>query len=176
MANPVSGRQRRDLAVRRKATEARDRAAPRHTRGVPLPDIDLIPIPESRVAAPAVPSRLTRRQRAALAVLLTASFTLAVELSVLNVALPTIGADVGFALIELQWMATAFALCAAGFTLFFGRIADLFGRRRLFLIGMAALGISSLVGGPRQFRRYSSPPASFRVSPPRLSPLPPCRC
>ena len=39
------------------------------------------------------------------------------------------------------------SLCAAGFTLFFGRIGDLFGRRRLFLVGIAVLGISSLVGG-----------------------------
>jgi EmrB/QacA subfamily drug resistance transporter len=91
--------------------------------------------------------RMTGRQRVILAVLLTASFTLAVDFSILNVALPAIGADVGFSLNNLQWIATAFALCAAGFTLFFGRIADLFGRRRLFLIGMALLGASSLVGG-----------------------------
>ena len=92
-------------------------------------------------------TRLTGRQRLALFVLLTASFTLAVDFSILNVALPTIGADIGFSLDHLQWIATAFALCAAGFTLFFGRIADLFGRRRLFLIGMALLGGSSVVGG-----------------------------
>ena len=70
------------------------------------------------------------RQRLALAVLLTASFTLAVDFSILNVALPAIGADVGLALAHLQWIATSFALCAAGFTLLFGRVADLFGRRR----------------------------------------------
>ena len=87
------------------------------------------------------------RQRLALAVLLTASFTLAVDFSILNVALPVIGADVGSRLAHLQWIATSFALCAAGFTLLFGRIADLFGRRRLFLLGMALLGVSSLVGG-----------------------------
>ena len=92
-------------------------------------------------------TRLTGRQRLALFVLLTASFTLAVDFSILNVALPTIGADIGFSLDHLQWIATSFALCAAGFTLFFGRIADLFGRRRLFLLGMALLCVSSLVGG-----------------------------
>ena len=75
-------------------------------------------------------TRLTGRQRLALFALLTASFTLAVDFSILNVALPTIGADIGFSLDHLQWIATSFALCAAGFTLFFGRIADLFGRRR----------------------------------------------
>lgn len=45
---------------------------------------------------------------------------------------------------------TSFALCAAGFTLFFGRVADLFGRKRLFLIGIVLLGISSLAGGLAQ--------------------------
>jgi EmrB/QacA subfamily drug resistance transporter len=85
--------------------------------------------------------------RLILLVLLTASFTLAVDFSVLNVALPRIGADLGLGLDHLQWVATAFALCAAGFTLLFGRVADLFGRRRLFLAGMAVLGVASLLGG-----------------------------
>ena len=93
---------------------------------------------------------MTLRQRLILAVLLTASFTLAVDFSILNVALPVIGTEVGFSLDHLQWIATSFALCAAGFTLFFGRIADLFGRRRLFLLGMILLGLSSLAGGLAQ--------------------------
>jgi EmrB/QacA subfamily drug resistance transporter len=87
------------------------------------------------------------RDRVALAVLLTASFTLAVDFSILNVALPRIGEDVGFGLGNLQWISTSFAICAAGFTLFFGRLADLFGRRRQFLAGIALLGVASLVGG-----------------------------
>ncbi|MFJ4219999.1 MFS transporter [Curtobacterium luteum] len=90
---------------------------------------------------------MTGKQRVALVVLLTASFTLAVDFSILNVALPTIGADVGFALENLQWIATAFALCAAGFTLLMGRVADIAGRRRMFLIGMVLLGAGSLAGG-----------------------------
>ncbi|WP_432189034.1 MFS transporter [Streptomyces sp. Tue6028] len=90
---------------------------------------------------------VTGRERLILAVLLTASFTLAVDFSILNVALPAIGADVGLSLAGLQWIATAFSLCAAGFTLLFGRVADLFGRRRLFLVGIAVLGVSSLAGG-----------------------------
>jgi MFS family permease len=94
-----------------------------------------------------IQDRMTRRQRVVLILLLSASFTLAVDFSILNVALPEIGASVGFALEHLQWISTVFALCAAGFTLLFGRIADLFGRRRLFLVGMAVLGVASLVGG-----------------------------
>jgi len=95
----------------------------------------------------AAPPRITGRQRLALVVLLAASFTLAVDFSILNVALPAIGADVGFGLENLQWIATAFALCAAGLTLLFGRVADIAGRRRMFLLGMALLGAASLAGG-----------------------------
>lgn len=93
------------------------------------------------------PTRLTPRLRLVLVVLLAAQFMLAVDFSILNVALPVIGDGLDFTLANLQWIATSFALCAAGFTLLFGRIADLFGRRRLFLGGLLVLGAASLVGG-----------------------------
>lgn len=93
------------------------------------------------------PTRLTPRLRVILVVLLSAQFMLAVDFSILNVALPVIGDGLGFTLANLPWIATSFALFAAGFTLLFGRIADLFGRRRLFLTGLVVLGVSSLVGG-----------------------------
>lgn len=92
-------------------------------------------------------TRFTTTQSITMSILLTANFTLAVDFSILTVALPRIGHDLGFSTAELQWIVTAFALCAAGFTLFFGRVADLFGRTRLFLAGIALLGASSLVGG-----------------------------
>ncbi|MEU1510293.1 MFS transporter [Kitasatospora sp. NPDC005748] len=98
-------------------------------------------------ALPRTPAGMTGRQRLVLVVLLAAQFMLAVDFSILNVALPVIGQGLGFGLGSLQWIATAFALSAAGFTLLFGRVADLFGRRRVFLIGLAVLGVSSLVGG-----------------------------
>ncbi|MDE9366870.1 MFS transporter [Luteipulveratus sp. YIM 133132] len=90
---------------------------------------------------------MSRRQLLVLGLLLASQFMLAVDFSILNVALPTVGAGLGFAEADLQWIATAFGLCAAGFTLLFGRFGDYVGRRRMFLIGMAALGIASLVGG-----------------------------
>lgn len=74
------------------------------------------------------PVRLDGRLRLVLVVLLVAQFMLAVDFSILNVALPVIGDGLGFSLSGLQWIATSFALAAAGFTLLFGRIADLFGR------------------------------------------------
>ncbi|MHC3468652.1 MFS transporter [Streptomyces sp. 7R007] len=97
--------------------------------------------------AAGAPAALTPRLRLTLVVLLAAQFMLAVDFSILNVALPVIGAGLGFPLARLQWVATAFALCAAGFTLLFGRVADLFGRRRLFLGGLAVLAAASLLGG-----------------------------
>ncbi|MET7613133.1 MFS transporter [Streptomyces seoulensis] len=90
---------------------------------------------------------LTPRLRLTLVLLLAAQFMLAVDFSILNVALPVIGRGLGFPLAHLQWIGTAFALCAAGFTLLFGRVADLFGRRRLFLGGLAVLAVASLAGG-----------------------------
>lgn len=97
-----------------------------------------------------VPAALTPRLRLVLVLLLAAQFMLAVDFSILNVALPVIGKGLGFSLAHLQWIGTAFALCAAGFTLMFGRVADLFGRRRLFLGGLVVLGAASLVGGLAQ--------------------------
>lgn len=101
-------------------------------------------------AAGTAPAVLTPRLVLVLVLLLAAQFMLAVDFSILNVALPVIGEGLGFSLAHLQWIGTAFALCAAGFTLLFGRVADLFGRRRLFLGGLAVLGVASLVGGLAQ--------------------------
>ncbi|WP_035851452.1 MFS transporter [Kitasatospora azatica] len=113
--------------------------------------VDDLNIREQRPAARADqredPSKLSGRSLLVLIVLLVAQFMLAVDFSILNVALPVIGNGLGFPLGNLQWIGTAFALSAAGFTLLFGRVADLFGRRRLFLTGLAVLGAASLAGG-----------------------------
>ncbi|MDH6132687.1 EmrB/QacA subfamily drug resistance transporter [Kitasatospora sp. MAA4] len=101
-------------------------------------------------AAGAAPAVLTPRLRLVLVLLLATQFMLAVDFAILNVALPAIGSSLKFSLANLQWIATSFALCAAGFTLFFGRVADLFGRRRLFLGGLVVLGAASALGGLAQ--------------------------
>ncbi|MEV2273490.1 MFS transporter [Nonomuraea africana] len=93
------------------------------------------------------PPRFGSRQRLILFVLLGAGFMLSVDFSILNVALPEVGAGVGLGLAGLPWIASAYALPAAGFTLMFGRMADLFGRRKLFLCGMVLLIGASLLGG-----------------------------
>lgn len=103
--------------------------------------------PRTVPAAEAPAHRMTGRQKLVLALLLGAQFMIAVDFSILNVALPVVGNGLGFSLAHLQWIATAFALAAAGFTLLFGRVADLVGRKRLFVGGMAVLGLSSALGG-----------------------------
>ena len=84
------------------------------------------------------------RQRVVLLVLLGAGFMLSVDFSILNIALPQAGAGVGLGPEGLPWITSAFALPAAGFALLFGRLADYFGRRRLFLAGMVLLAGASL--------------------------------
>lgn len=82
-----------------------------------------------------------------LLVLLGSGFLFAADYSILNVALPKVGAGVGLGLTGLPWVGAAYTLPAAGFMLMFGRLADLFGRRRLFLAGMVLLAGASLLGG-----------------------------
>lgn len=79
--------------------------------------------------------------------LLGAAFMLSVDFSILNVALPQVGEGVGMPVAALAWITSAFALPAAGFTLLFGRLGDLFGLRTLFLCGMVLLAAGSLLGG-----------------------------
>lgn len=102
--------------------------------------------------------RLDGRARAVLFVLLGAQFLVSVDFSILNVALPSIGRGLDISVGSLQWVATTFALPAAGFTLLFGRVGDLVGRRRIFLAGLALLAGSSLLGG------FATVPATLLVA------------
>ncbi|MER7723440.1 MFS transporter [Streptomyces sp. NPDC096323] len=97
------------------------------------------------VPAPPAPDRLSGRARLVLLVLCAAQFMVSLDFSVLNVALPVLGDDLGLSRSGLQWAVTAFALPSGGFLLLFGRIADLYGRRRLFLTGLAVFGAASLL-------------------------------
>jgi EmrB/QacA subfamily drug resistance transporter len=72
------------------------------------------------------------------------------DVSVVNVALPSIRSDLHFSGTELQWVVNAYALTFAGFLLLGGRAADLLGRRRMFVIGLMAFAATSLAGGLAQ--------------------------
>jgi MFS family permease len=106
----------------------------------------LTSVPEPGAAETTAPG-FTGRQRIIMVVLIGAGFMLSVDFSILNVALPEVGDGVGLGVTGLPWISTAYALPAAGFALLFGRMADLFGRRRLFLSGIVLLICASLVGG-----------------------------
>ncbi|KOG17914.1 MULTISPECIES: MFS transporter [Streptomyces] len=101
--------------------------------------------PPTAPTTPAAPPVLTGRTRLILFVLCAAQFMVALDFSVLNVALPVLGADLGLGQSALQWAVTAFALPSGGFLLLFGRIGDLYGRKRLFLAGLVLFGAASLL-------------------------------
>ncbi|MFI0979293.1 MFS transporter [Streptomyces sp. NPDC021093] len=107
--------------------------------------LDTPPAPAPPQAHPTAPARLTGRAALVLFVLAAAQFMVALDFSVLNVALPALGADLGMSQSALQWAVTAFALPSGGFLLLFGRMGDLFGRRKLFLAGLALFGTASLL-------------------------------
>ncbi|MFJ2933742.1 MFS transporter [Streptomyces sp. NPDC087219] len=100
---------------------------------------------DTEAAPPAAPPALTGRTRLILFVLCAAQFMVALDFSVLNVALPVLGADLGLGQSALQWAVTAFALPSGGFLLLFGRVGDLYGRKKLFLAGLALFGLASLL-------------------------------
>jgi len=87
----------------------------------------------------------------ALALLATAQFMVILDATIVNVALPAIQKSLGFtSASDLQWIVTAYALVFGGFLLLGGRLADLFGRRRMLLIGTTIFAIASLLGGLAQ--------------------------
>ena len=83
----------------------------------------------------------------AFAVVGTAFFMTILDAAIANVALPTIGEDLEFAQDDLQWVVTAYAIMYGGFLLLGGRMADLIGRRRVFMAGLTLFTVSSLVCG-----------------------------
>ena len=79
-----------------------------------------------------------------LAVVCLAQFMVILDVSIVNVALPSIGSGLGFSATELQWVINAYTITFAGFLLLGGRAADLLGRKPIFLIGTAAFSLFSL--------------------------------
>lgn len=88
-----------------------------------------------------------RRGVALLALLCAVQFMLVLDGTIVNVALPSIREDLGFSQEGLQWVVSAYVLVLGGFVLLAGRFSDLYGRRRLFLAGLALFTVSSLLCG-----------------------------
>jgi EmrB/QacA subfamily drug resistance transporter len=88
-----------------------------------------------------------RRKWLGLAVIVAAQFMVVLDVAIVNVALPSIKTDLGFSQESLQWVITAYAIFFGGFLLLGGRLADILGRRRLFIAGLALFTVSSLLDG-----------------------------
>ena len=89
----------------------------------------------------------SRRRWSALALIVTAQFMVILDVAIVNVALPSIKSDLGFSETGLQWVITAYAILFGGTLLLGGRLADLLGRRRMFVAGLALFALSSLLSG-----------------------------
>jgi EmrB/QacA subfamily drug resistance transporter len=82
-----------------------------------------------------------------LAVCCLAQFMVILDVAIVNVALPSIRASLGFSATDLQWIVNAYTITFAGFLMLSGRAADLFGQRRTFVIGLLVFALASLAGG-----------------------------
>jgi EmrB/QacA subfamily drug resistance transporter len=88
-----------------------------------------------------------REKNRALMLLALTQFMIVIDASITNVALPTIGADLKIDQADLSWVINAYTLTFGGFLLLGGRLADLVGRLRMFIIGLGVFGLGSLLGG-----------------------------
>src|SRR4051812_39887422 len=89
----------------------------------------------------------TDRKGLVLLLLAAAQFVVVLDASIVNVALPSIGRDLQFSQDDLSWVVNAYVLVFGGFLLLGGRMADLLGRRRIFVSGLLLFGLASLLGG-----------------------------
>jgi EmrB/QacA subfamily drug resistance transporter len=83
----------------------------------------------------------------ALSLIVAAQFMVVLDLSIVNVALATIKSDLGFSEAGLQWVITAYAILFGGFLLLGGRLADILGRRRIFVLGVGVFTVASILSG-----------------------------
>src|SRR2546421_1217598 len=98
------------------------------------------------LAQPAVDAP-DRKRWIALAVIVAAQFMVVLDVAIVNVALPSIRTDLHFSQESLQWVITAYSIFFGGVLLLGGRLADLLGRRRLFIAGLVLFTVSSLLDG-----------------------------
>src|SRR5215212_961207 len=104
-------------------------------------------LPDFLLGDSMTPSIAPERKWLALALLAAAQFVVVLDASIVNVALPSIGRDLHFSQDNLSWVINAYTLTFGGFLLLGGRMADLLGRRRLFIGGLILFAVASLAGG-----------------------------
>jgi len=91
-----------------------------------------------------------RAKNLALLLLAMTQFVVVIDASIVNVALPSIGQALHFSRTDLSWVVNAYALTFGGFLLLGGRMADLLGRRRMFMLGLVLFSVASFAGGVAQ--------------------------
>jgi MFS family permease len=116
-----------------------------HVQSSPVTITDSLPDSEVRSSAPE--QRWTPQLWGLLAVLCGVLFLDGLDVSMVGVALPSIGTELGLSTTALQWIVNGYVLGYGGLLLLGGRTADLLGRRRVFLIALAVFAVASLVGG-----------------------------
>ncbi|UQZ32732.1 arabinose ABC transporter permease [Paenibacillus sp. PK3_47] len=89
----------------------------------------------------------TRFKGVALLILAISQLMLALDYTIIFVAMPSLGSELGFSASNLQWVVSAYSLIFGGFLLIGGRLSDLMGRRRMFIVAMGLFGLGSLLGG-----------------------------
>ena len=103
--------------------------------------------PEDEFVEPPRSGDVESNRWVVLVIVCLAQFMVVLDATVVNVALPSIQTDLGFSAANLQWVINAYTLVFGGFLLLGGRAGDLFGRRRLFLAGVAIFSAASLLNG-----------------------------
>src|SRR5580693_9044913 len=121
-----------------------------HDRPHPGPDGARPPRLRGRAMRRIIAKRPDASDGVVLALACVAQFMVVLDVSIVTVALPSIGRDLHYTASGLQWVVNAYVLTFAGFLLFGGRAADLFGRRRSYLFGLGLFTVASLAGGVAQ--------------------------
>ena len=113
------------------------------------PEPPLTPTPAGPVPSrPAPHAQASTPSRAfQLALILVAAFMVVLDFSIVNVALPSIERELHMAPDAVQWIVTGYAISFGGLLILGGRAADLFGRRRMFIVGLVVFALASLAGG-----------------------------
>ncbi len=106
--------------------------------------------PSAASTAPRAAAMTPRAKNLALLLLAMTQFVIVIDASIVNVALPSIGNHLHFARADLSWVVNAYTLTFGGFLLLGGRMADLLGRRRMFMLGLVLFSVASFGGGIAQ--------------------------
>ncbi len=106
-------------------------------------------------SAPETPHLYTAKAKnRALLLLAVTQFVIVIDASIVNVALPTIGSHLHFSRDDLSWVVNAYTLAFGGFLMLGGRMADLLGRRRMFMLGLIVFSLASFAGGIAQSEEW----------------------